>query len=60
MQRVGFLTNPQLLVPVQVSVDLEDLEDKRRLKTLNPVKLLKEVRILNFEDRLIQMSKVIN
>ena len=44
-----------------MSVDLEDLEEDRlRLKTLDPIKLLKEVPILNFKDRLIQMSKVIN
>ena len=53
----SLLTNPQLLVPGQVSVDLEDLEDRLRLKTLDPIKLLKEVHILNFEDRLIQMLK---
>ena len=48
------------MVPGQVSVYVDDFEDRLRLKTLDPIKLLKEVPILNFEDRLIQMSKVFN
>ena len=48
------------MVPGQVSVDVEDFEVWLRLKTLDSIKLLKEVPILNFEDRLIQMSKVFN